>query len=126
MPCPNGASPAGPFSPSAIRQRAHHNPTFCKTRRPRSKVEAEIEAITRKPWVRRVVTWQLGGEKPRDLRLAWGIDQTARAALDEELTVLIYPSAGGRPKARRMTTELTGGQQKLYEIFELGTWAPLS
>ena len=30
-------------------------------------------------------------------------------------TVLIYPSAGGRPKARRMTTE----QQKLYEIFGL-------
>ena len=23
-------------------------------------------------------------------------------------TVLIYPSTGGRPKARRMTTELTG------------------
>jgi hypothetical protein len=38
-------------------------------------------------------------------------------------TVLIYPSTGGRPKARRMTTELTGNQPKLHEIF-LGTWAP--
>ncbi len=46
------------------------------------------------------------------------------AAIEE--TVLIYPSAGGRPKARRMTTELTGDQQKLYEIFELGRWAPRS
>ena len=193
-----------------------------KTRRPRGKVQAEIEMITRKPWVRRVVTWQLAGQEPRDLRLAWGIDQAARAALEEELfgkhilitdhddwplaevvagyrsqseaefsfrqmkdprvvsfspmhhwtehnirvhtftcvlalqiahlmrrmadraglhlsvrellgqlaaieeTVLIYPSTGGRPRARRMTTELTGDQQKLYEIFELSTWAPRS
>ena len=56
-----------------------------KTRRPRQKVEAEIEAITAKPWVRRVITWQLAGEQPKDLRLAWGIDPDARAALDEEL-----------------------------------------
>src|SRR5229473_3856266 len=30
-----------------------------KTRRPREKVEAEIASITGKPWVRRVITWQL-------------------------------------------------------------------
>jgi transposase len=193
-----------------------------KTRRPRDKVEAEIEAITRKPWVRRVLTWQLSGEQPRDLRLAWGTDAGARAALEEEIfgkhvlitshddwaaadviagyrsqseaefafrqlkdpravsfspmhhwtehnirvhtftcvlalqiahlmrrqaagaglhlsvrellgqlagigeTVLIYPSTGGRPRARRMTTELTSDQHKLYEIFELGRYAPRS
>ena len=39
-------------------------------------------------------------------------------------TVLIYPSTGGRPKARRMTTELTGDQRELYEIFGLAKWAP--
>jgi transposase len=193
-----------------------------KTRRPRAKVEAEITAIIRKPWVRRVVTWQLNGERPRDLRLAWDIDKAARAALEEELfgkhvlitdhddwpaaeviagyrsqseaefsfrqlkdprvvsfspmhhwtehnirvhtftcvlalqiahlmrreagraglhlsvrellgqlagigeTVLIYPSTGGRPKARRMTTELTGDQQKLHQIFRLDRWTPRS
>jgi transposase len=193
-----------------------------KTRRPRGKVEAEIETITRKPWVRRVITWRLDGEQPRDLRLTWGIDPDARAALEEELfgkhvlitghdgwpaadviagyrsqseaefgfrqlkdphvvsfspmhhwtghnirvhtftcvlalqiahlmrreaeqaglhhsvrqllgqlaaigeTVLIYPSTGGRPKARRKTTELTGDQQKLYDIFELGRYAAQS
>jgi len=48
-------------------------------------VEAEIEAITRKPWVRRVITWQLDGEQPKDLRLAWDIDPDARAALEEEI-----------------------------------------
>ena len=191
-----------------------------KTRRTREKVEAEIEAITRKPWVRRVVSWQLDGHKPRDLRLAWSIDPDARAALEAELfgkhvlitdhdgwpaaevvagyrsqseaefsfrqlkdprvvsfspmfhwtehnirvhvftcvlalqiahlmrreaeragprlsvrvllaqlaaigeTVLIYPSTGGRPKARRMTTELTADQQKLYDVFELGRHTP--
>ena len=45
-----------------------------KTRRPRDKVEAEIEAITRKPWVRRVITWQLTGDQPKDLRLSWSAD----------------------------------------------------
>ena len=193
-----------------------------KTRRTRGKVEAEIEAITRKPWVRRVITWQLSGQQPRDLRLSWGIDQDARTALEEELfgkhvlitdhddwpaaeviagyrsqseaefsfrqlkdprvvsfspmhhwtehnirvhtftcvlalqlahlmrrqagraglhlsvrellsqlagigeTVLIYPSTGGRPKARRMTTEISADQRKLHELFELGRRAPRS
>ena len=193
-----------------------------KTRRPRAKVEAEIEAITAKPWVRRVITWQLDGDQPKDLRLAWSADPAARTALEEEIfgkhvlitdhddwpvpeviagyrsqseaefsfrqmkdphvvsfspmhhwtehnirvhvftcvlalqiahlmrrtaaqaglhlsvrqllaqlagigeTVLIYPSTGGRPKARRMTTELTGDQHELYEIFDLAKWAPRS
>jgi transposase len=56
-----------------------------KTRRPRVKVEAEIAAITAKPWVRRVIAWQLSGEQPKDLRLSWRIDQEARAALEEEI-----------------------------------------
>jgi len=55
------------------------------TRRPREKVKAEIEKITCKPWVRRVVTWQLAGGEPKDLRLTWGIDIAARQALEEEL-----------------------------------------
>jgi transposase len=193
-----------------------------KTRRPRDKVEAEIEAVTRKPWVRRVITWQLTGQQPKDLRLSWSVDPGARAALEEEIfgkhvlitshddwpageviggyrsqseaefsfrqmkdprvvsfspmfhwtehnirvhvftcvlalqiahlmrltavraglqlsvrellrqlagigeTVLIYPSTGGRPKARRMTTELAGDQDKLHEIFGLTRWAPRS
>ena len=41
-------------------------------------------------------------------------------------TVLIYPSTGGRPKARRMTTELTGDQPRLHEIVRLDRWAPKS
>ena len=189
---------------------------------PRDKIEAEITAIIKKPWVRRVVTWQLTGEQPKDLRLTWGIDQAARAALEEEIfgkhvlitdhddwpaadviaayrsqseaefsfrqlkdprvvsfspmrhwtehnirihtftcvlavqlahlmrrkaaqaglalsvrellgqlagigeTVLIYPSTGGRPKGRRMTTELSASQRELHEIFGLDRWAPRS
>ena len=193
-----------------------------KTRRPRDKVEAEITAITGKPWVRRVIRWQLTGDQPKDLRLTWHADPGARAALEEEIfgkhvlitdhddwpaaeviagyrsqseaefsfrqmkdprvvsfspmhhwtdhnirvhmftcvlalqlahlmryrarhegldlsvrellgqlggieeTVLVYPSTGGRPKARRMTTELTGQQPRLYQIFGLARWAPKS
>jgi transposase len=59
-----------------------------------------------------------------------GLDLSVRellaklAAIGE--TVLLYPSAGGRPKARRMLTELTGDQQALHEIFGLDRWAPRS
>jgi transposase len=56
-----------------------------KTRRARDKVEAEIGKVTHDAWVRRVITWQLSGDQPKDLRLAWSIDQDARAALEEEI-----------------------------------------
>ena len=191
-----------------------------KTRRPRDKVQAEVAKITAPPWIHRVITWDLSGDQPKDLRLTWAVDPDARAALEEETfgkhvlitshddwpvaevvagyrsqseaessfrqmkdtrvvsfspmhhwtehnirvhvftcvlalqlahlmrhrarqagldlsvrellgqlagigeTVLIYPSTGGRPKARRMTTELTGSQRALHEIFGLDRWAP--
>jgi len=191
-----------------------------KTRRPREKVQAEIGQITSKPWVRRVIRWQLDGDQPKDLRLTWHVDQDARAELEDEIfgkhvlitshddwpvaeviagyrsqseaefsfrqmkdphvvsfspmhhwtdhnirvhvftcvlalqlahlmryrarqagldlsvrellgelaaieeTILIYPSTGGRPKARRMTTELTGQKLQLYDVFDLARWAP--
>ncbi len=56
-----------------------------KTRRSKDKVQAEIEEITRKPWVRRVITWQLDGDQPKDLRLTRAVDPGARAALEEEI-----------------------------------------
>ena len=56
-----------------------------KTRRGKDKVTTEIQAITAKPWVRRVITWQLTGDQPKDLRLTWSIDPDARAALEEEI-----------------------------------------
>jgi transposase len=190
------------------------------TRRPRPQVEAEIARITANTWVRRVITWQLTGSKPRDLRLSWSIDPYARAALEEEIfgkhvlitshdhwptadviaayrsqseaessfrqmkdphvvsfspmyhwtehnirvhtftrvlalqiahlmrlqadraglhlsvrqilhqlagigeTVLIYPSKGGRPKARRTLTETDTLQNQLATIYGLDRWAP--
>ena len=39
-------------------------------------------------------------------------------------TVLIYPSTGGRPKARRTLTEMTPAQQHLFDLFGLATYAP--
>jgi transposase len=56
-----------------------------KTRRARDKVEAEITKITHDAWARRVITWELTGDKPRDLRLTWSIDTAGRAALEEEI-----------------------------------------
>ena len=191
-----------------------------KTRRTRSTVEAEIARITHNAWVRRVITWQLDGDKPKQLRLAWTIDPDAHTALDAEIfgkhvlitdhdhwpvadviaayrsqseaessfrqmkdphvvsfspmfhwtehnirvhtftcvlalqiahlirlqadrnqlhlsvrellhqlagigeTVLIYPSTGGRPKARRMLTETTDLQNQLATIYQLERSAP--
>jgi hypothetical protein len=40
--------------------------------------------------------------------------------------VLIYPSTGGRPKARRTLTETSADQNTLIEIFNLQRWAPHS
>jgi transposase len=57
-----------------------------------------------------------------------GLDLSVRellgqlAAIGE--TVLVYPSTGGRPKARRMTTELVRDQPELHDIFGLQRWAP--
>jgi transposase len=56
-----------------------------KTRRPKDKVQALIEDIIAKPWVRRVIRWELTGEQPKDLRLTWHVDPGARAALEEEI-----------------------------------------
>ena len=59
-----------------------------------------------------------------------GLDLSVRELLSQLAaigeTVLIYPSTGGRPKARRMTTELTGHQPRLYDIFGLARRAPQS
>jgi transposase len=57
-----------------------------------------------------------------------GLHLSVRELLDTlagiEETVLIYPSTGGRPKARRMLTETTYTQNQLAEIFDLHRWAP--
>lgn len=57
-----------------------------------------------------------------------GLHLSVRELLEQlaniEETVLIYPSTGGRPKARRMLTETTPTQDQLGEIFNLTKWAP--
>jgi transposase len=39
-------------------------------------------------------------------------------------TVLLYEGARGRPRARRMLTEMDAGQQRLYDLFGLAAYAP--
>jgi transposase len=57
-----------------------------------------------------------------------GLSMSVRELLDTlagiQETVLIYPSTGGRPKARRMLTETTPTQDQLTEVFDLTRWAP--
>jgi transposase len=57
-----------------------------------------------------------------------GMPLSVRALLDTlagiQETVLIYPSTGGRPKARRVLTQTTPEQDALIDIFDLRRWAP--
>jgi hypothetical protein len=57
-----------------------------------------------------------------------GHQLSVKAILDTlagiEETIMVYPSTGGRPKARRQTTDMTGDQQALYDLFTLHRWAP--
>lgn len=54
---------------------------------------------------------------------------SVRALLDAlagiEQTVLLYPGARSRPKARRMITDPDQLQQQLFDIFQLHCWAPV-
>jgi len=54
------------------------------TRRQRDAVQAEITTITKARWVARVLTTELTGQTPAQLRLTWRIDPKARRALETE------------------------------------------
>lgn len=56
-----------------------------RTRKAREKVEAEIAAILAPRWAARVIRTTLAGNNPAELRLSFGTDEEARAALEEEL-----------------------------------------
>jgi transposase len=57
-----------------------------------------------------------------------GMHMSVRALLDTlagmQETVLLYQGERGRPRARRMLTELEDTQRRLYDIFGLGDYAP--
>ena len=192
-----------------------------RARRDRAGVEAQIARTLRPRWLDRVLSVQLTGDAPAELRLSWAVDATARRALETELfgkrvlvtdredwpivelvagyrsqsdaeggfrqlkdpklvsfspmwhwtdqkirvhvsycvaalvvahlmrretaragipmsvrellgylagiqeTVLLYPTTGGRPRARRMLTETNPTQQRLFDLFTLDRYAPI-
>jgi len=57
-----------------------------------------------------------------------GMPMSVRELLDTlaviQETVLLYPSTGGRPKARRMLSETDPTQDRLSELFGLAAYAP--
>ena len=191
-----------------------------KGRKSRAKVEAEIDRILAPRWLKRVVSTDLVGTEPSELRLTWRTDQRAKVRLASELfgkrviftdrdewsvadmvagyrsqseveadfrqmkdrsvvsfspmfhwtdqkirvhvfycvlalmvarlmareteraglpmsvrealsrlggiqeTVLLYQGERGRPRARRMLTEIDPIQQRLYDLFGLDEYAP--
>lgn len=98
---------AGPWPPSATAQ-LHRNPqpscassTASRTADPRLDPRGSTpQAFCRCPWSNQLA--------------------------DIGETVLIYPSTGGRPKARRMLTETDSLQDQLATIYQLDRWAPRS
>ena len=57
-----------------------------------------------------------------------GLDMSVRRLLSTlgaiEETVLLYQGERGRPRARRMLTEMDPIQQRLYDLFGLDEYAP--
>jgi transposase len=190
------------------------------TRKSRDQLDAEIATILKPRWLTRVITTNLVGDTPPDLRLRWAVDPAARAVLEDELfgkrilitdkpdtpraeivaayrsqseveadfrqlkdpkvvsfspmyhwtdqkirvhtfycvlaltvarlmvrhadrhgismsvrvlldtlagiqeTVLLYQGERGRPRARRMLTEIDPTARRLYDLFTLDTYAP--
>lgn len=56
-----------------------------KTRRARAVVEADIADILRARWLDRVITFELTGVRPAELRLTWTLDTAAQQRLEDEL-----------------------------------------
>jgi transposase len=57
-----------------------------------------------------------------------GTHMSVRELLDHlsgiQETVLLYQGERGRPRARRVTTEMDATQKRLYDLFGLGAYAP--
>jgi transposase len=56
--------------------------------------------------------------------LAMSVNELLTTLAGIQETVLLYPSTGGRPKARRLLTDLTPQQHALYNLFNLADYAP--
>ncbi|MDE2282489.1 MAG: hypothetical protein KGJ92_06945, partial [Actinomycetales bacterium] len=56
--------------------------------------------------------------------LALSTGEIMRELAGIQETVLLYPSTGGRPRARRVLTEMDPLQERLFEILDLEAFAP--
>jgi transposase len=56
-----------------------------RARRTRTQLEAAIDKIVNKQYIRDVLTWTLTGDTPPDIRLDWQTDQAARTALEDRV-----------------------------------------
>jgi transposase len=56
--------------------------------------------------------------------LAMSVRELLGALAEVQETVLLYQGERGRPRARRVTTEMSASQQRLFELFGLGAYAP--
>ena len=56
-----------------------------KTRRERTAVLGEVARMTHARWVARVLTTELAGQTPSEMRLTWHIDLAARDALETQI-----------------------------------------
>jgi transposase len=56
--------------------------------------------------------------------LAMSVRELLGALAEVQETVLLYQGERGRPRARRVTTEMSVTQQRLFELFGLGAYAP--
>jgi transposase len=67
---------------------------------------------------------RLMAREARSAGMAMSVRELLSSLKAIQETLLIYPSTGGRPRARRMLTEMDPTQSRLYELFGLDAYAP--
>jgi transposase len=67
---------------------------------------------------------QLMRREAERVGIKMSVRELLRTLASIQETVLIYPSTGGRPRARNMLTEIGGIEARLFDLFGLSRFAP--
>ncbi|GAA3360194.1 IS1634 family transposase [Saccharopolyspora gregorii] len=111
---------------TAYRARFHLDSTFGRLRAPQARGRADPEriAVDRMLSVLAVSVLHLMRQEANQAGLDLSVRELFEQLAGIQETVLRYPSTGGRPRTRRVITDRTEVQQRLYDLFDLDRAAP--
>lgn len=111
---------------TAYRARYHLDSTFGRLTAPHPPVRRDAEriAVHRMISVLAVAVLHLMRQEATAAGLDLSVRELFEQLADIQETELRYPSTGGRPRTRRVITDRTEVQQRLYDLFGLDESAP--